>query len=180
MRISQASNTVQPTSNNTQEVNTMKNFKRIQTMFLAVILAVMSIGTTAFAAESTVTNDSTIVSENVASSHPIGSYPRDLVPEDRNYSFYPSRAGHSFQCKSGKVDINISFTPNDGNTILAVRLKDTSAAYTVKEWQSSNGNIRDYITVTAGHSYIFEYLCAYGTRTITVNNYSSERMYSDF
>lgn len=148
--------------------------KKIFVMLLAVVMTVMSVGaTTAFAAEATHVDDMINVSEaeeNVARY----SYIHELVPKDVNYEVVTSRAGHEFQCFSNKAYINITFSPGDGNSILAVRLKDANNGATIKEWQSSNGRIQGEISVDTGRDYIFEYLCAYGTRTITVQNHSYE------
>lgn len=129
----------------------MKNFKRIQAMFLAVIMAVMTIGTTtAFAAERS----------NIA---------RRLFIEGYNISTTSSAAGQSFELPSNASQILFEVRYSNSNTIIAVRLHDQTTGE-VKEWQTSTGKLNVYANATAGHRYIFEYLVASGSGTIHVSN----------
>lgn len=143
--------------------------KKILVMLLTIVMIIMTIGTTAFAAE---TNYNAEIQENILEVNTSRS--RQIVPGDARLSFYPAISGQHFSCSSGNISIRINFTPNDGGTILAVRLKDVTTGTTVREWQSSNGYIQSSISLSQGHTYYFEYLCAYGNRTITVYNTSFE------
>ncbi len=129
----------------------MKNFKRIQAMFFAIIMAVMTIGaTTVFAAERT----------DVA---------RQLFTEGYNISTTSPAAGQSFELPSNASQIFFQVRYSSSNTIIAVRLHDQTTGE-VKEWQTSTGRLDEYTDATAGHRYIFEYLVASGSGTIHVSN----------
>lgn len=128
----------------------MKTFKRIQAMFLAVVMAVMTIGaTTAFAAERSIVER------------------RLFPPEGFSISTTHSAAGQSFTSPSNELHFEASFSKS--NTIVAIRLHDQTTG-AVTEWQDSTGKFDVYVNVTAGNSYIFEYLVASGSGTVYVSN----------
>lgn len=148
----------------------MKNFKRIQAMFLAIIMAVMTIGaTTAFAAENTSMEN---VHENEKNLVASGTYDALITTDRRSITTSKSAAGSSFICLTGTIKFNATFNQVDGNTILAVRLYQVASGGNIllREWQSSNGSIRDSISVSPNGTYIFEYLLARGTKTVSVTN----------
>lgn len=158
----------------------MKNFKRIQAMFLAVIMAVMTIGsTTAFAAESAsngstwVTTDEFEIVGNTVSNVSENSNMITLVNQSfpmsgvhtgstRTYNYYTLGFICNFTDQNGNI-------PSDG-TILAVRLYNASTNTFVKEWQGSNGCVLGRtIPITYGNRYYFQYLVAYGTNNLKVD-----------
>lgn len=152
----------------------MKNFKRIQAMFLAVIMAVMSISTTAFAAESTSMNH-TQVEEQIATDVAVPmSNQVTLINESKNITTTSSKAGAIFTSGSGILTFRATFNQVDGNTIVAIRLHNQTRHEMIGEWQSSNGTIEVTTNVPSGHSLQFEYLLARGTKTVTVTNYAFE------
>lgn len=129
----------------------MKTFKRIQVMLLAVIMAVMTIGTTtAFAAER-----NTVVS--------------NLFKEGYNITTTHSSAGQTFDIPENASEVLFEARYSNSNTVVAVRLHDQTTGE-VREWQTTNGRLDIYASVTQGHRYIFEYLVAYGTGTVYVSN----------
>ncbi len=143
----------------------MKTFKRIQVLFLAVIMAVMTFGaTTAFAAEDT---DNIINVTSTQSGLPQLVDDSSIVLSNST----PSVAGKSFVATTPKLWFGVGFTPTNGSVIVAVRLHDKTTNQVVQEWQSSNGAVNATISVTPGHTYIFEYLRAYGTQNVKLHNY---------
>lgn len=176
IEICQANYVVNPKTNSKQEVNSMKNFKRILTMFLAIVMAVMTIGTTAFAAESTIA-DYTPVKEQIGAdvSIPMRSNgPFTLINESKTITTTSSKAGKIFTSGSGILTFRATFNQVDGNTIVAIRLHNQTRNELIGEWQSSNGTIEVTINVPSGHLLQFEYLLARGTKTVTVTNYAFE------
>lgn len=153
----------------------MKTFKRIQAMFLTVIMAIMTIGTTtAFAAEPqnedivwvegeefTVGSDSeitpraltTIVNQkfNISGEH---------TGSTRTYNYYNVGVICSFKDRNGNI-------PSDG-TILSIQLYN-AAGQKVHEWQGSNGVVLGQtVPITYGGRYFFKYAVAYGTRDLNL------------
>lgn len=149
----------------------MKNFKRIQAMFLAVIMAVMTLGsTTAFAAESITHNDIPIASENNEGISPC-FYDTDYIGTDRSIKTSPtaSAAGYAFYSKSNEIKFSLE-TAGYYN-VLAIRLHDiTNGDIVVKEWQISKQSMETWFGVTKDHKYIFEYLVASGSGDVYVTN----------
>ncbi len=149
----------------------MKTFKRIQAMVLATIMSVMTLGTTtAFAAEDTMNNtreDIPVVSESNAGIVPLDSL---RFMDSVTISTTHSESGRNFVAGSNNLRFDASFTTG-GNPIVAIRLHDVSAGgVVIREWQSSNGKIQDTVGVTRGRTYVFEYLVAYGSRSVQVSN----------
>ena len=104
----------------------MKTFKRIKAMFLMIIMAVITIGTTtAFAAEPK--NEDTVWIDG-------------------------SAAGNPFVCRSNFMTAEINFTPSNGSVILAVRLIDQTTNQRINEWQNSDGHMTFKQNVTPGHT----------------------------
>lgn len=156
----------------------MKTFKRIQALFLAVIMTVMTFGTTtAFAAES----DSTITTTSIAmldSSKVVQeSIGNDISPQALTYKFTDnvnitttkSAAGTAFGTPVYQIQFNATFK---SGVIVAIRLHDITlnGDRIVQEWQSSNGSISATVNVSPGGTYIFEYLLASGSGTVNVRN----------
>lgn len=142
----------------------MKNFKRIQAMFLAVIMAVVTFGaSTAFADENTSTVE-------MLSAESTTAYETLIQSENRTISTTKSAAGTTFM--PGALQIRFVATFASGsNRIVAIRLHRyvMGSDIVVKEWQSSNGTISDTINVELGNGYCFEYLLASGSQ-VTVYN----------
>lgn len=169
----------------------MKNFKRIQAMFLAVIMAVMTFGTnTAFAAENVPADNNVIQASDVDYQGDIVSTSEDSTPILRDSIFYISKddglvvnggaRGKDFGVHVNKIKFQVAFYDYTngkksqiaaGSVILAVRLYDNTAGNVlVQEWQSSTGGVGQTVDVTADHTYHFEYLIAYGSKPLLVYN----------
>lgn len=146
----------------------MKTLKKFYAMLLAVTMSVMSVGTmTAFAAEKVDTSNVTI--ESVKADTGIAPQADHLMKTD-NRSFTSSAVGGEVYCISGVIKFSGTFTPNNGSTILAVRLHNLTTGQLVREWQSSNGSFGDTINVPRNNVYQFEYLRAYGSQRVSVTN----------
>lgn len=138
----------------------MKKFKRIQALFLALVMALMTFGTTtAFAA--------TAVETEAVQPRTIRAFE---ILKDFSGGITTSRsaAGQAFTSTSNELLFEASYSAS--NTIVAVRLHDQTTGSVVGEWQTSTGYVDDYVNVTKGHTYIFEYLVAYGSGTVYVSN----------
>lgn len=147
----------------------MKLFKRISAMSLAVIMAVALLGTsTAFAMENVNLHENTII-ESTSNQSGIPQIVDDVGIVLSNAQ--PSIAGNPFVATTPKLWFGVSFRPANGSVILAVRLHDKTTNQVIQEWQSSNGSINQTISLTQGHTYIFEYLRAYGDQTVNLHNY---------
>lgn len=138
----------------------MKKFKRIQALFLTLVMALMTFGTTtAFAATAVETE---------------AVQPRTTraieILEDYSGGITTSRsaAGQAFTSTSNELRFEINYSAT--NTIVAVRLHDQTTGSVVGEWQDSSGDFYKHVQVTKGHTYIFEYLVAYGSGTVYVTN----------
>lgn len=143
----------------------MKNFKRIQSMFLAVIMAVVTFGSsTAFAAGNTSPTE-------MLNTESITTYETLIQSENRTISTTNSAAGSTFM--PGALQIRFVATFASGsNRIVAIRLHQYLLGndVVVKEWQSSNGTISDTINVVINAGYCFEYLLASGSQVTVYNN----------
>ena len=143
----------------------MKNFKRIQSMFLAVIMAVVTFGSsTAFAAGNTSPTE-------MLNTESITTYETLIQSENRTISTTSSAAGSTFM--PGALQIRFVATFASGsNRIVAIRLHQYLLGndVVVKEWQSSNGTISDTINVVINAGYCFEYLLASGSQVTVYNN----------
>lgn len=146
----------------------MKTFKRIQAMFLAVVMAVMTIGaTTAFAAESSVHTELSSQAVSPASIVTIVNQSFDMTGSHRGATRTYNYSGIGFTCQ---------FTDQNGKqlsdgTILAVRLYNASTGELVREWQSSNGAIivaSPTLSINKGGRYYFQYMVAYGTQNLNI------------
>ncbi len=135
----------------------MKLFRRINSLVLAVVMAVMLFGaTTAFAAENSAVPYSTQILNqtfNMTGTH---------VGSSRTYN-YNSITFNCYFCNQ-----NGSVLPTNG-AVLAVRLYDDTTNSFVNEWQGNNGVVRGTQSITYGHKYHFEYLVAYGTQSLKIN-----------
>lgn len=147
----------------------MKLFKRISAMFMAVIMTVAVFGaTTAFAAE-----DTNLYKEDLVAMTSV----QRVLPQPVNdvniilSNAQPSAAGNPFVAEQPKLWFGVEFTPTNGSVIVAVRLHDKTTNQVVQEWQSSNGSVNKTIPLTIGHTYMFEYLRAYGTQNVRLHNY---------
>lgn len=147
----------------------MKLFKRISAMFMAIIMTVAVFGTTtAFAAEDTSLHKEDIIEiTSVESGLPQPVNDVNVVLSNAQ----PSAAGNPFVAEQPKLWFGVEFYPTNGSVVVAVRLHDKTTNQVVQEWQSSNGSINKVISLTQGHTYIFEYLRAYGTQNVSLHNY---------
>lgn len=150
----------------------MKTFKRIQAMFLTVIMAIMTIGTTtAFAAEPQNEDIIWVEGEEFTVGSDSEITPRAYINwlvNNETFTIQSSTAGNPFVCRSNFMTAEINFTPSNGSVILAVRLIDQTTNQRINEWQDSDGHMTFNQNVTPGHTYIFEYLKAYGNQPITL------------
>ena len=138
----------------------MKKFKRIQALLLALVMALMTFGTTtAFAATAVETE---AVQPRVIRAIQI------LKESSGGITTSRSAAGQAFTSTSNELQFEASYSAS--NTIVAIRLHDQTTGSIVDEWQSSNGSFLHNVNVTKGHRYIFEYLVAYGSGTVYVTN----------
>lgn len=150
----------------------MKHFKRIYIILLAVIVTVMSFTTTtAFAAEIYPEQLLSSTAENIEKEYSARTV-RVLVNEEATISTTHSVAGTPFVFQETRLIFDVDYTPSSG-TVVAVRLHDQTTGE-VREWQSSNGTIVQSVYLTPGHSYIFEYLLASGSGSLTLTNHAYE------
>lgn len=147
----------------------MKTFKRIQAMFLATVIGIMTFGTTtAFAAESTEHDNNQLMSKAI--DNEISPRWDSLQYTDKvSITTTKSAAGTTFSTPVSQIKFDASFK---SGVIVAIRLHDVTFGgnRVVHEWQSSNGSIKDTVNVGAGGTYIFEYLLASGAGTVNVTN----------
>lgn len=171
----------------------MKTFKRIQAFLLAMVLAIFSTGTTAFAAE---TNENSNIDSNIVdvtineNGYVETTYEFEVTPDkmdsngiallsadvDQSFTMTSSHRGSSRSYSGRFLNVTMSATDTNGNavnTILAARFCDHNTEDTLFELQcSANGqprNLYDF-SITSGKLYYFQYLIAYGTQqTIRVH-----------
>ncbi len=166
----------------------MKNLKRIQAFFFAMVMAIFSTGTTAFAAEPN--NETTIIDSNIIdiTYNDDGSvettYEFEITPDkvdengiallsadvDQTFTMTAPYRGSSRSYRGNKLNISVSATDANGNavnTILAVQLHEHYSEDLLCEVQcSANGqpsHLYDF-NITSGKLYYFQYLIAYGTQ----------------
>ena len=149
----------------------MKVFKKIQALVMVAIIAITSLGTTAFAAEVSPRNS---VTEEVSADENI-IQPRVLTTiVDQSFSMSGVHTGSTRTYNYYNLGAICTFTDMNGNipsdgTILAIRLYDSNNNL-IKEWQGSRGNVLcTPVGIKNGGRYFFKYLVAYGTQNIKVN-----------
>lgn len=150
----------------------MKLFKQIQALMLAVIMAVMTIGsTTAFAAETT--NEEVLVPESTSvTTMENRSGLTTLV--NQSFSMSGTHTGSTRTYNRNNLGVICSFTDMNGNTpadgtILSIQLYDASGNF-VTEWQGSNGSVLGpTVPITYGGRYYFRYAVAYGTQNLKLH-----------
>lgn len=156
----------------------MKLFKRISAMMLAVIMTVMTLGTTtAFAAEPVTEDAVWVTSEEIEVVDNNELAPQSAVVTVLNQSFSMSgtHTGSTRTYNYNNIGFNCSFTNQNGNTpsdgtVLAVRLYNASTGALVNEWQGSNGYVAaPAFSINYGGRYYFKYLVAYGTQNLKIN-----------
>lgn len=171
----------------------MKTFKRISAFFLAMIMAVLSMGTTAFAVEPN--EDTSVVNGNIVdvTYNDDGSiettYELEITqdkengygiallsnPVDQTFTMTDSHRGSTRTYNNNYLDFKVDATDSNGNavsTILAIQLYSKSNNLIREEQVWANGNSYSYlnIPITSGSAYYFKYLIAYGTqRTLRVH-----------
>lgn len=153
----------------------MKIFKRIQVMFLALVMCLGTVGrTTAFAAEIPEETVETIEFEITPneSNGEISLMATSNV--DDTFNVYLDHTGSSRTYSGKYIRYSIEITDTNGNAvdnILAVRLYDSRGSLRSEGQFWANGAINAVqdIPVSSGQSYYFRYLLAYGTaRTLRV------------
>ena len=154
----------------------MKIFKRIQVMFLALVMCLGTVGgTTAFAAEIPEETVETIEFEITPneSNGEISLMATSNVND--TFNVYLEHTGSSRTYSGRYIRYSIEITDTNGNpvdNILAVRLYDSRGSLKSEGQFWADGSISavQNIPVTAGQSYYFKYLLAYGTaRTLRVH-----------
>mgnify|MGYP006343869489 FL=1 len=147
----------------------MKIFKRIQVMFLALVMCLGTVGgTTAFAAEIPEETVETIEFEITPneSNGEISLMATSNV--DDTFNVYLDHTGSSRTYSGKYIRYSIEITDTNGNAvdnILAVRLYDSRGSLRSEGQFWANGAINAVqdIPVSSGQSYYFRYLLAYGT-----------------
>ena len=149
----------------------MKHLKKMGTLLLVAIIAIMSIGTTAFAAEKTVVNNSnvTVLEKSITpyANATIVS-PGTKIQQSFNMTDYHRGATRKYNVNEISYLASISSqtgTPVDN--IIAIRLCDEQNNI-VNEFQMwANGNPQAVnLNVINGEKYHFEYVLAYGNPTL--------------
>lgn len=149
----------------------MKLFKRLQALSLAIVMAIMTMGTTtAFAAEPTTENAAWVDAKDIEVT---ATYKTTIIADD-TFNISGSHTGSTRTYNYNNMGFNFYFYDQNGNplpngsTILAVRRYDDTNG-DVKEWQSSNGSIICGLSpISYGHRYHFQYLVAYGTPNVRI------------
>lgn len=172
----------------------MKTLTRIYVMIMAMVLALFSTGTIAFAAEPI--NETDIVESKLVdiTYNDDGSvettYEYEITPDkvseegiallsadvDQTFTMTSSHRGASRSYGGNKLNISMSATDSRGsavNTVLAAQLREHYTEDFVTELQcSANGQpVHLYdINITSGKLYYIQYLIAYGTqKTVKVH-----------
>lgn len=166
----------------------MKTFKRIQAIFFAIVMAIFSTGTTAFAAEPA--NPEPVVNGNVVdvNYNDDGSvkttYEFEITPDkvnedgiallsadvDQTFTMTSSHRGATRSYGGNFLDITVTVTGPNGSsvgTILAIRLYDNNTGRMLTEiqrWADCNLGTYFDIPITRGQPYYFQYLIAYGSQ----------------
>ena len=153
----------------------MKIFKRIQIMFLALVMCFGTIGgTTAFAAEIPEETVETIEFEITPNENTGEANLMATSNVDDTFNVYLDHTGSSRTYSGKYIRYSIEITDTNGNAvdnILAVRLYDSRGSLRSEGQFWANGAINAVqdIPVSSGQSYYFRYLLAYGTaRTLRV------------
>ena len=154
----------------------MKTFKRIHTLFLALIMCISTLsGTTAFAAE--IPQETTEIYDFEVTFNE-GSEETMLTPRadvNNTFNVYLEHTGSSRTYSGRYLRYSIEITDTNGNpvdNILAVRLYDSSNSLKRENqfWANGSLNIIQNIPISSGTPYYFKYILAYGTaRTLRVH-----------
>lgn len=154
----------------------MKIFKRIQIMILALVMCIGTIGgTTAFAAEIPEETIETVEFEITPNKNSDEISLMATSNVDDTFNVYLDHTGSSRTYSGKYIRYSIEITDTNGNAvdnILAVRLYDSRGNLKSEGQFWADGSISavQNIPVTAGQSYYFKYLLAYGTaRTLRVH-----------
>lgn len=155
----------------------MKVLKKIQALILVAIIAIMSFGTTAFAAEVSPKNS---VTERFSCTEEIPDDVNSIQPRilttivDQSFTMSSVHTGSTRTYNYNNLGAICTFTDMNGNipadgTILAIRLYDSNNNL-VKEWQGNGGNvICNTVGINYGGRYYFKYLVAYGTQNLKLH-----------
>ena len=154
----------------------MKIFKRIQVMFLALVMCLGTVGgTTAFAAEIPEETVETVEFEITPGENTgeVGLMSTSNVND--TFNVYLEHTGSSRTYSGKYIRYTIKVTDANGNpvdNILAVRLYDSRGSFKCEGqfWADGSTSAVQDIPVSSGTSYYFKYLLAYGTaRTLRVH-----------
>lgn len=153
----------------------MKIFRRIQVLFLALIMCFGTVsGTTAFAAEVLEGTVETYEFEITPSKNDDKISLMSTSNVDDTFNVYLEHTGSSRTYSGNYIRYSIEITDTNGNAvdnILAVRLYDSSNTLKRENQFWANGSISavQNIPVSSSQSYYFKYILAYGTaRTLRV------------
>lgn len=157
----------------------MKIFKRIQVMFLALVMCLGSVGgKTALAAEIHNEAKETIATYDfeILTAETGGEIDLLAVSNVNNtFNVYNSHTGSSRNYSGNYLRYCIEITDVNGNpvdNILAVQLYDSTNTLRRENqfWADGSLNIIQDIPISSNRSYYFKYLLAYGTtRTLRVH-----------
>ena len=154
----------------------MKIFKRLQVIFLALVMCLGTVGgTTAFAAEIPEETVETLEFEITPNENNGEISLMATSNVDDTFNVYLSHTGSSRTYSGRYIRYSIEITDTNGNAvdnILAVRLYDSTGSLKSEGqfWANGSLNIIQDIPVSSGRSYYFQYLLAYGTaRTLRVH-----------
>lgn len=166
----------------------MKTLTRIYAMIMAIVLALFSTGTVAFAAEPI--NETNIAESKIVdvTCNDDGSvkttYEYEITPDKVNengiallsadvnqtFTMTSSHRGSSRSYNGNYLDVITSITDANGNsvgTLLAIRLCDHNTGKNLTEvqcWADGSTNVYYNIPITQGKLYYFQYLVAYGSQ----------------
>ena len=153
----------------------MKIFKRLQVMFLALVICLGTVGgTTAFAAEISEETVETIEFEITPNENSREISLMATSNVDDTFNVYLEHTGSSRTYSGNYIRYSIEITDTNGNAvdnILAVRLYDSSNTLKRENQFWADGSISavQNIPVSSSQSYYFKYILAYGTaRTLRV------------
>ena len=155
------------------EENTMKIFRQLGTLLLAVLLTISTINTPVFAAE---TKQVIYDYEFAITPDMVGEDGAVIVPLsaaiDQSFTMTSSHTGSTQQYVGNHLAYGAQISGAPGN-ILALQFFHSSGTKVAEEQFWCNGEYHSgYIPIVSGNSYYIKYLLAYGTPTpITVHMY---------
>lgn len=155
-----------------KEEDTMKHFRRLGALLLAVLLVISNVNVPVFAAETV----HTAHYEFDITPDMVGEDGSVIVPLfaaiDQTFTMTSSHTGSTRQYVGNHLAYGAQISGAPGN-ILAVQFFHSSGTKVAEEQFWCNGEYHSgYIPIVSGNSYYIKYLLAYGTPTpITVHMY---------